>query len=170
MNRNIVETVMGGVVLLVALALLGFAYLFHAQSSSYGTIYTAKFDRIDGLAQGSDVKLGGIKVGTIGKIHLDPETYLAVVEIHVNPEVKLPEDTVASVASEGLLGGKFMLLEPGGSETHLLEKGEIKYTQSSMNLESLIGHMIFGNEGSKDGKEASGDQNSKTPGPQGAAL
>lgn len=153
MRRNIVETFMGGVVLLVAIGLLGFAYLVYSQSSPKGAIYVAKFDRIDGLAQGSDVKLGGIKVGVIGKIHLDPDSYLAVVDIHVDPKVKLPDDTVASVASESLLGGKFLMLAPGGSDTMLGEKGEIKFTQSAMNLESLIGHMIFGSEKSKDVKE-----------------
>lgn len=153
MRQNILETFMGGIVLILAAALLIFAYTSSKSSTVKGYPITAKFDRIDGLVAGTDVKMSGIKIGSISKVVLDPQTYLAVVTMTINPSVKLPEDTVAEVSSEGLLGGKFMALVPGGADKMLAPNGEIQYTQSSVNLESLIGKLMFGKDSDKDKKK-----------------
>lgn len=153
MRQNILETFMGTIVLIFAIALLTFAYTSSKSSITKGYPVTAKFDRIDGLVVGSDVKMSGIKVGAISKVTLDPKTYLAVVTMTLNPTVKLPTDTAAEVSSEGILGGKFMALVPGGADELLPPNGEILYTQSSVNLESLIGKVMFGKDKGKD-KEA----------------
>ena len=102
---------------------------------------------------GSDVKIGGIRVGTVSKMTLDPLTYAAIIELAINPKIKLPTDTSASVISENLLGGKYLDLQPGGDETMMKEGDEIQQTQSSVILESLIGQFIFGNKDKDKNKD-----------------
>lgn len=158
MRQNALETFMGAIVLIFAVALLIFAYTSSKSYDVKGYPVIAKFDRIDGLVVGSDVKMSGIKIGAISKVVLDPQTYMAVVTMNINPNVKLPKDTAAQVSSEGILGGKFMALVPGGDDEMLPFNGEILYTQSSVNLESLIGHLMFGDDKKKNSKETESSQ------------
>ena len=103
----------------------------------------AKFNRIDGLADGADVFLAGIKMGTVVDLRIDAETYDAVVSMSVADGIKLPVDTVAGIASEGVLGGKYVRLEPG-SETTYLKPGEaIAKTKDFRSLEDQVGEIIF---------------------------
>ncbi len=154
MRRNVIETVLGAVVLLVAALFVIFAYSNASLRTVSGYTLVAKFDRVDGLNTGSDVKMSGIKVGTITGQDLDPKSYLAVVHLSVDPRIKLPADSAAEVVSDGLLGGKYLSLVPG-ADTKLLEAGsEIKFTQSPINLESLIGQLLFSNQKSGDGDKA----------------
>jgi len=97
MNRNAVETIMGAVVLVVAAVFLFFAYTTTQVNATGGTEYTAQFDRVDGLRDGGDVKISGIKVGTIESQSLDPKTFLATVTVNIDPRIKLPEDSVAVI-------------------------------------------------------------------------
>lgn len=143
LSSNLVETLMGAVVLIVAALFLGFAYSSTNMSPVGGYEVTAKFDRVDGLNPGSDVKISGIKVGTVVSEKLDPDTFLAVVTLSVQNNVKLPTDTVAQVSSEGLLGGNFLALVPGSSDKNIAAGGEIKYTQAPVNLMQLLGKFIF---------------------------
>lgn len=143
MKTNLLEVVMGAVVLVVCAVFVIFAYSTSHWKPAQGYEVIAKFDRIDGLRQGSDVRLSGVKVGTIKAIHLDPQTYLAVVHINLSPDVELPKDSAAEIASESLLGGKFLALLPGGEEESIPAGGEITHTQAAVNLESLIGQFIF---------------------------
>ena len=110
---------------------------------------TAKFDHIDGISNGSDVRMSGIKIGTVSKNILDPKSYQAVVTLAITTPVKLPEDTNAKITSEGLLGGNYISLEPGGSENYIKAGGEIEFTTSSVDLISLIGRAVFGASKSK---------------------
>lgn len=143
MKTNLLEVVMGAVVLVVCAVFVIFAYSTSHWKPAQGYEVIAKFDRIDGLRQGSDVRLSGVKVGTIKTIGLDPETYLAVVHINLSSDVELPKDSAAEIASESLLGGKFLALLPGGEEAVIPAGGEIMHTQSTVSLESLIGQFIF---------------------------
>jgi phospholipid/cholesterol/gamma-HCH transport system substrate-binding protein len=150
MRGNVIEIVIGAVVLVVAALFLAFAYRtsqFRAASSGYEV--TADFARIDGIHEGSDVRISGIKVGTVVADALDPKTYLATIRMSIDSEVQLPEDTVAQVTSSGLLGDKYMSLAPGGSDKMIPAGGKIQYTQSSISLENLIGQMMFSTPGSK---------------------
>ena len=107
----------------------------------------ARFDKVDGLERGSDVRISGIKIGTVLDQALDPETYRAEVRFSLREDVRLPADTSAAVVSNGLLGGKYLALVPGG-DIEMLEPGdEVTLTQSAVNLEDLIGHMIFSQTG-----------------------
>ncbi|EKE08872.1 MAG: Acetyl-CoA carboxylase subunit A [uncultured bacterium] len=100
--------------------------------------------------RGSDVRLSGVKVGTIKDLHLDPESYLAVVYLTLEPQVVLPKDSSAEIVSEGLLGGKYLALVPGGDEETIGPGGEIVYTQSAVSLEALIGKFIFNAQEKKE--------------------
>jgi phospholipid/cholesterol/gamma-HCH transport system substrate-binding protein len=143
MSGNVIETVMGGVVLIVAAVFLFFAYNTSQVRAVRGYEVTATFDRIDGIRDGGDVRISGIKVGSILSETLDPNTFLATVRMSIEPSIRLPEDTSAEIISAGLLGDKYMALVPGGSEKTIPPGGKIKYTQSPVSLENLIGQMIF---------------------------
>ncbi len=114
MRRNTIETVLGGVVIVVAGFFLVFAYTSADLRRVDGYEVTANFSSVGGLQSGSDVRISGVKVGTVTSQTLDPSTYLAVVHMTIDPSIKLPKDTVAVIASESLLGGKYMSLQPGG--------------------------------------------------------
>jgi phospholipid/cholesterol/gamma-HCH transport system substrate-binding protein len=152
MTRNSLETILGAVVLAVAIAFFYYAYQKSNGSSSDGYDLFAQFDRIDGLDNGAEVRIGGIRVGLVTKQTLDPATYRAKVDFTVQDNVELPLDTSAAIMSDGLLGGKYLSLEPGG-DIDMLEAGdEITLTQSSVRLEDLIGQLIYsgGSGGDKD--------------------
>jgi phospholipid/cholesterol/gamma-HCH transport system substrate-binding protein len=143
MRRNLLETLLGAIVLIVAVGFLAFAYRSSQVSDSDGYELLARFDRVDGLERGADVRVSGIKVGAVVDQSLDPETYRAEVRFTLRDDVQLPLDSSAAVVSNGLLGGKYLALVPGG-DIEMLEPGdEVTLTQSSINLEDLIGHMIF---------------------------
>lgn len=149
MRHNLIETLMGAVVLAVAGLFLAFAYSSTNVRAVSGYEVVARFDRVDGLARGADVKMSGIKIGTVIEQRLDPQRYLAVVRMTIDPAVKLPADTVAQVASEGLLGGSFVALVPGGDDKTIAPGGEIKFTQAPVNLVQLLGKFMFG-QGDKE--------------------
>ena len=144
MKRNAVETIMGAVVLVVAAVFLYFAYTSSGLKPVAGYTVTARFDRVEGLRDGGDVRVSGIKVGSIMSQSLDPKTYLAIVKLSIDPTIKLPVDTVATVASSGLLGDKYLSLVPGNEDEMIKPGGVIEHTQPPMNIESLIGQYIYG--------------------------
>jgi len=156
MRENVLETVMGAVVLLVAALFLIFAYQTSQLRSVSGYRLTAEFERVDGIRQGSDVRISGIKIGSVTSEQLDPKTFLATVQMSIDPSIQLPDDTVAEIVSAGLLGDKYMSLVPGGSDKLIPADGKIKYTQSSVSLENLIGQMIFSNPSAKKPAEGEG--------------
>ncbi len=146
MNRNMIETVLGAVVLLAAAVFLGFAYnSADMGKAKEGYVVTAEFDRIDGLKAGSDVRMNGVLVGSVRDIVLDKNTYRAAVHFTVASEIKLPIDTNAQVASEGLLGGKYLSLEVGVEDEMLTTdgKGRLTHTTPPMRLDDLIGQLIY---------------------------
>ena len=119
MTGNVIETVMGGVVLVVAALFLFFAYSTSQVRAVQGYEVTAQFESVAGIRDGSDVRIAGVKVGSILEERLDPKTFLATVRLSIDPAYKLPDDTVAEIISAGLLGDRFMALVPGGSEQML---------------------------------------------------
>jgi phospholipid/cholesterol/gamma-HCH transport system substrate-binding protein len=147
MSRNILETLLGAVVLIVAVGFLVFAYRSSQVQQNGGYELIARFDKVDGLEPGSDVRISGIKVGSVLDQSLDAETYRAEVRFSLREDVRVPADTSAAVVSNGLLGGKYLALVPGGDIEMLEPGGEVTLTQSAVNLEDLIGHMIFSQTG-----------------------
>ena len=143
-KRSIAEIAAGAGVLAVALGFLGYAVMQGGRAPQMdGTALSADFDRVDGLNAGSDVKIAGVKVGSVVSMRIDPQSFQAQVVMRVQPGLRLPTDTSAEVQSEGLLGGKYISLVPGGSDRILGEGGRITETQGSVSLESLLGRFIF---------------------------
>lgn len=142
--RNVVETIVG-----IAIVVVTVYFFLHAQNQanikpamdSYNL--SAKFSKIDGIAKGSDIRIAGIKVGTVISQNLDRESYEAVLELNIDKNVKIPSDSSAAIVSEGLLGSKYVSIEPGADEEFLNAGDKIIYTQSSVNLETLIGKFMF---------------------------
>ena len=143
MKRNVIETVLGAVVLLVAGVFLAFAYSSADLRPVAGYKITARFNAVDGLTVGSDVRVGGVKIGSVVGQSIDLESYQAVVVMSLRPDISLPDDSVASVSSEGLLGGKYIRLDPGGSEKYLTDGGELAETRDIVSLEEMLGKVIF---------------------------
>jgi phospholipid/cholesterol/gamma-HCH transport system substrate-binding protein len=166
MSRNVIETVMGAVVLVIAAVFLFFAYSSSQVRAVSGYPLTAKFDRIEGIREGGDVRISGIKVGSIVSQRLDPETFMAVVKMNIDPVIKLSTDTVAEILSSGLLGDKYLALVPGNLDDKIKPGGEIVYTQSPVSLEDLIGKYIFSAGGAqkKDGANDAGAPSLSAPG------
>ncbi|RJF87902.1 outer membrane lipid asymmetry maintenance protein MlaD [Oleomonas cavernae] len=160
MSSNLVETLIGAVVIGVAAVFLIFAYTNVGARTGGGYDVVARFDRVDGLPTGADVRISGIKVGSVTAQLLDPKTYRATVHLSISAGIELPDDSSAKIASEGLLGGAYIAIEPGGSDKPLQAGGEIKYTQSSVDLMGLISRAVFG---SADGSNAGGGSPAPAP-------
>ncbi len=170
MTRNLIETLLGAIVLVVAIGFLTFAYRSSQVNDTSGYELVAKFNRVDGLERGADVRISGIKVGEVIDQKLDPQTYRAEVRFTVHDGVEVPADSSVAVVSSGLLGSKYLSLIPGG-DTEMLKAGdEVTLTQSSINLEDLVGHLIFNQSSQGSGGQNAGGQskNGGAPDDQGA--
>ena len=144
MGRNIVETIVGALVLVVAGIFVFYAFAKSDRAGPGGYEILARFDRIDGLKRGADVTVSGVKVGSVTGFDLDRKTYQAVVRMMVSSSVGLPVDTNAKILSESLLGGMVVVLEPGGDTKMLPPGGEIQMTQGAIPLSELIAKFMFG--------------------------
>jgi phospholipid/cholesterol/gamma-HCH transport system substrate-binding protein len=142
-RRNFAEVLVGAVVLLVAAGFLAYAISHSGRAPSGGYRLYAKFDHIGGLTVGSDVRMAGVKVGSVDTTALDPKTYQALVGFTVADDVKLPKDSSATIASESLLGGNYLSLSPGGDEATLQPGQTVTITQGAVNIEELLGKFIF---------------------------
>ena len=165
-RSNAVETVTGAAVILVAAGFLAYAVAHSGRSAGAGYPLHAVFDSIDGLGVGADVKMAGVKVGAVTATGIDPKTYQATVTFTVDNRIELPKDSSAAVISEGLLGGKYLQLQPGGDTANIPPGGRVAITQSSVNIEELLGKFVFsaanlatsksGDQGGGAAKPASG--------------
>ncbi len=143
MTNRLVESVIGAVVALAGLVFIYFAYAAATFEAAEGYAFQALFFKVGGLQQGNEVRVGGVKVGTVSSVHLDPDTYDTVVRFTVSSKLRLPVDTVAAIAGEGIFGGRYVSLEPG-RETKVLEPGDtFERVRDSASLEDLIGEAIF---------------------------
>jgi phospholipid/cholesterol/gamma-HCH transport system substrate-binding protein len=169
-RRNFAEVATGAVVLLIAGGFLAYAVAHSGQRDHGGYPLHARFDRIDGLGVGSDVRIAGVKVGRVLATAVDPKTFQALVEFNVADDIKLPKDSSAAIESDGLLGGKYIALSPGGEDQVIPPNGEVTITQSSINIEELLGKFVFSvanlNSGDK-GAAGSGADKAKPEGKAG---
>ena len=143
MKRNIIETVMGGVVLIVAAGFILLVFQSGTVSRDSGYVVTAEFDNAAGVNPGSEVRMSGVKIGIVTSQRLDPKSYFAVVSMAIDDSVKLPKDTSARILADGLLGANFISLEPGGDDETIKPGGQITFTQGSINVVDLLGRFIF---------------------------
>jgi phospholipid/cholesterol/gamma-HCH transport system substrate-binding protein len=142
-QHGVAEIAAGAVVLVVAVLFLAYAVVHSGQSVGSGYTLLARFDHIDGLSIGGDVRIAGVKVGTVTAERLDPKSFSAIVALTVDSDLQLPTDTAAEIVSESLLGGKYISLSPGGNDANLKPGQTITITQSSVSLEQLLGKFIF---------------------------
>lgn len=157
MSTNTVETAIGAAVILIAAGFFGFAYATSgAGGIASGYQVEAEFDNVSGIHTGTDVRLAGIKIGTVVAQKLNPENYQAQVTMALDPAVKLTDDSTAKITSEGLLGANFIALDPGGSETFIADGGVIANTQGAVDIWTLISSAMFEGKG-KEAKPAAGD-------------
>ncbi|MBK1695879.1 outer membrane lipid asymmetry maintenance protein MlaD [Rhodovibrio salinarum] len=157
MRRNIIETIMGAAVILVAVGFVVFAFSATGVGSSVdGYRVTARFDNAQGVTPGTDVRMAGVKIGAVVAQRLNTETYFAEVELAIQEDIRLPQDTSARIVPEGLLGGNYVNLEPGGAEATIPDGGQIQYTQGAVNLIDLIGRFMFSSGGDSGGSGSGG--------------
>lgn len=177
MGRSVFETILGAVVLGIAGLFLGFAYSTSNVQRIPGYTVTAKFPMIDGIQDGTDVRLNGVKIGSIEGINLitqpGPDQDLVSIKMSIRPDVQLPSDTMAMIASESLLGGKYMSLEPGIEDEMIKTdgSGRVTRTQAPMRLDDLIGQIIYGQKrGDSDSSKSAGSSPCAPPSPAKAPM
>jgi len=147
MTENPSEVIAGAAVLAAAVGFLVYAGQstgFTGNDASYPL--TASFRSVDGVTVGTDVRLAGVKVGTVTAIDLNPQTFFADATISVRNDVLLPEDSTILVSSEGLLGGSFIELQPGGSPENLGPGDEIEDTQGAVSVITLLMKFVSGSD------------------------
>lgn len=147
-TENKTEVAVGGLVLVIAAGFMIYAGQV-AGFSTGGDDYplTASFRSADGVEVGTDVRLAGVKVGRVTELSLDPETYRAQAIIAVSNAIEVPDDSALSVSSEGLLGGNFLEILPGGSPFYFAPGDEIEFTQGSVSLIGLLTKFVSGDNG-----------------------
>ncbi len=127
-----------GIAVLIYLSIsLGGVTIFG--SSRYST--TAHFESITGLKKGASVEIAGVNIGKVGGISLEDD--LAVVDLQIDNEIQLTDDSIASIRTKGMIGEKFIKITPGGSDDYLAEGDELMETESAISLEELISKYIF---------------------------
>ena len=144
MKRSMVETVWGGAVIAVAVAFVVYVYSIVGAGqaiSSYNV--QARFTAVDGIDVGSDVRIGGVKVGTVAEQILDTDSFEAVLTLNLDDAVKLPKDSEARITSGTLIGGAYIQLVPGSDSTLLADGDSIAKTKDVVALEELLGKLIF---------------------------
>lgn len=159
MRRNVIETIMGAAVLLIAAIFVVFAFSSTGVGTVNGYRVTASFDNAQGITAGTDVRMSGVKIGTVMQQKLNPETYFADITMSIDESIELPADTSARIVPEGLLGGNYINLEPGGAEDTIPQGGRIQYTQGAVNLVDMIGRLMF-----SSGENSSNSQGGAVPG------
>lgn len=108
-------------------------------------LVSADFDSVAGLKEGAAVEIAGVPVGTVDSIGLDPkQSGRARVQLKVQREVRLQDDVIASVRTRGIIGDRYIVLKPGGSETLIAAGGTIRETESAVDLEELLGKFVHG--------------------------
>ena len=162
MKNATVETLIGAAVIVIAAVFFLFAYQSSDKGNAAGGYrLVAEFDNAEGINVGTDVRMAGVKIGTVVGQALNFDNYQAKITVLIDPALKLSDDATAKVTAEGLLGSKFISLEQGGSETKLADGEAIQYTQGAVDIWSLISQAMFEKTGAKTGGDSSTE--TKTP-------
>jgi phospholipid/cholesterol/gamma-HCH transport system substrate-binding protein len=148
-ENNLPETIIGAIVVAVAVLFIVFAYMRTGTGSLSGYEILARMPKVDGLGIGTDVRLSGIKIGSVSDLTLDPKNYLVTVHMNIREDIKVPDDSSLIVTSSGLLGSSYISLTPGGSDKMLAAGGMIQNSQGSVDLMGLVGRFIGGGGGSQ---------------------
>ena len=149
MKSNIFEAIVGAFVIFLSVVFLFFGFSTMKLQNSDNYNISALFNRIDGIKIGSDIRMSGIKIGTVANQELDNSSFEAKVLMSIDSKILIPEDSSAKITSDGLLGGNYISIEPGGSDIYLLNNEEIFFTQGSVDLIGLVGEALFSVEDEK---------------------
>ena len=144
MKHNIIETIVGFLIIIVAGAFFFYAYnVSNSARVSDGYQLSASFENIEGISVGSDVKLSGIKIGHVDNIVLEKNTFFAKVIFRVANDVSIPKDSRVIVSTSGLIGNKYIRINPGASDATLSDGDKLIFTQSALNIEDLIAKLMY---------------------------
>ena len=149
-NNNYFDFLVGTFVLLCAVIFFSSSFNSSKISTTSGYQLFAKFDNANGIAQGSDVKMSGVKIGTVTNQDIDEKKFRAVLKFSIDDKIKLPIDSSAKIVSDGLLGSKYLEISPGSQDEMLNEGDEITFTQSSVNFEELLAKFMFSSKTKED--------------------
>lgn len=146
MNRGKLELVVG-IFVLIGIGCIGYLTIKLGRMELLGDNnypVSAHFESVTGLRTGATVEMAGVQVGRVDKITLNPETKLAEVRLKIDKQVQLADDVIASIKTTGLIGDKYINLDPGGSDEILKPGDQITETESAVDLEELISKYVFG--------------------------
>lgn len=159
LRENLVEALIGLLVVLIAVFFVLFAWQRTGGGGAADALHvTALFPNATGVNVGTDVRVAGLRVGTVSGQRLDPQSYQAEVTLALDPKTKVPADSSAAITSEGLLGGTYIALMPGGDPAPLKDGDTIVDTQGAMDLMGLVGQFI-----NKSGGDAKGSDSATAP-------
>lgn len=154
MNKSIIETIAGLLVLLIAFFGIFIAYQNNEVSmKTDGYIIKAEFENIEGISIGSPVKISGLIVGEVVQYSLNRNNFYVAISMKINKDIKLPTDTSASVSGLGIIGSRYISLVPGAEDDEIANDGMIEYTSPPMDIESMIGKFIFGSSDKESNKK-----------------
>ena len=142
MSRAIIESLVGALVLVVAIVSVLAVFQSSDTDRVSGYQLNARFDNAEGLSSGTDIRLAGIKIGTVAEQSVDPETFQAAVTLNIDSGVKLPVDSTARIVPDGLLGGTFVEINPGGSDETIEPGGTVEKTRGAINVVELISEIV----------------------------
>jgi phospholipid/cholesterol/gamma-HCH transport system substrate-binding protein len=143
MNRLSIETAVG-IFIIIGLACMAYLAVKLGDINLFGTkqyVVNARFSNISGLKEGSTVEIAGVPVGKVSKISLN--NYQAFVALLINPGIRIQEDAIASIRTQGIIGDKYVKISPGGAEEYIQPNGLLTETESTVDIEELISKYIF---------------------------
>ena len=143
-RNNIAESLIGAAVVAIALVLAALAYYRTGAGGTSGYEVNARLAKADGLAVGTDVRLAGIKIGTVSDLTLDPKTYLVTVHMNVRDDIKLPVDSSVLVTQAGFLGSQYLSITPGGDDKMMTAGAYFDNAQGSIDVMNLVGRFATG--------------------------
>jgi phospholipid/cholesterol/gamma-HCH transport system substrate-binding protein len=145
-QNNIAEIVIGAIVVAVAVILLAFGYTHTGARGASGYELNARMPKVDGLGEGTDVRLAGIKIGTVSGLVLDPKTYLVTMHMSIRNDVQIPVDSSLLVTSSGILGSSYLSITPGGDDKMMAPGGYFENVQGAIDLMNLVGRIAGGDQ------------------------
>jgi phospholipid/cholesterol/gamma-HCH transport system substrate-binding protein len=143
-QSNAAETLIGAIVVAVAVLFLVFAYMRTGSGSLSGYELNVRLAKADGLGIGTDVRISGIKIGSVSDLVLDPKTYLVIVHMNIRDDVKIPTDSSVLVTSAGILGSSYLSINPGGDDAMMPAGGTFQNAQGSVDVMGLVGRFMGG--------------------------
>ena len=167
-KNRLIEIIVGFMVL--ALCATSILIIYNSGSteikrSKNSYLVRAIFERADGIVGGTNVTIGGVKIGQVASVELDENNYSAVVSLHLDRHIKIPVDSSAEIVSSSLLGDKYISIVAGSESDYMKNGDTFEFTQSSINIEQLISKFMFGLESNNAGsKEESSTENSESAG------